>query len=783
MERKIATKEYLLDLTDGGILFYKMVISDLIIEGDKCKNCRNPFYNDKNGSFSIYKNGDNWLFKDFGSLEYSGDVFTFAAFKYDLREKEDFKEILKKMLSEFLLFEQRYYKLPLSPIKNTIEIIRRNNNKFLPHELSYFKKYGITEEILHEYKVIPIDGYQKLNPNGKSSKVERNNGQVIVAYERNGFAKIYSPNPKFFLFTGQKPKDLEYHFGIDMIDFGGNGELLFMTGGEKDVLTLAAMGYNAISLNSETVYPSNKLMNELYANGYRTIVLYDIDETGKNMAEKISEKFGLSKIVLPNELAEKGGKDISDFIKLGFTKKQFDHLVKKVLKNALPISEVSEESEANEIQLKENKNLFFDNSIYKKLPPLLEHLTDLFKDLREKDVFLLSCITTLSNMFPKVSGRYNREDVDMNLFTFVVAPASAGKGVLKYAKILGLKLHEQLRTESKTAQHEFAQNKENSGIFLEQPPQKCFFIPANSSSSAILKNLTDNEGYGIIYETEADTLSETLGKEWGNFSDTLRKGFHGEAVSFQRMGNREFVDIPSARFSVLLSGTPGQVKRLIPNPENGLFSRFIFYYFELDCTVFKNVFEDTDEVSIPDQLKAFGELLYEFYFKLKEREKEIVFVLSTEQQLIFQKTFSQWQIEYAEMVSIDMVGTIRRLGLITFRISMILSIARLIAEETLPNKIICLDQDFDTALKISDCLKDHAINIFKSFNKRDGLDSLSHDLKRQYFKELPIEFNRDIANKVAEGLAIKLKSAEKYLETYIKIKLLQKPSHNLYRKV
>jgi hypothetical protein len=36
--------------------------------------------------------------------------------------------------------------------------------------------------------------------------------------------------------------------------------------------------------------------------------------------------------------------------------------------------------------------------------------------------------------------------------------------------------------------------------------------------------------------------------------------------------------LQTLRLSALLSGTPKQVSALIPNAENGLFSRFIFYY-------------------------------------------------------------------------------------------------------------------------------------------------------------------------------------------------------------
>ena len=70
--------------------------------------------------------------------------------------------------------------------------------------------------------------------------------------------------------------------------------------------------------------------------------------------------------------------------------------------------------------------------------------------------------------------------------------------------------------------------------------------------------LSDNDGVGILFETEGDTLSQTLKSEHGNYSDILRKGFHHETISMSRRKDREFIELPLPRFAVVLSGTPKQ---------------------------------------------------------------------------------------------------------------------------------------------------------------------------------------------------------------------------------
>jgi len=78
----INRKNLILEATKSGFLFFKHIIPELTISsnGTSCKSVRNPFYNDKNPSLSIYFWNDRWWFKDFGDESYSGDIFEFAAY-------------------------------------------------------------------------------------------------------------------------------------------------------------------------------------------------------------------------------------------------------------------------------------------------------------------------------------------------------------------------------------------------------------------------------------------------------------------------------------------------------------------------------------------------------------------------------------------------------------------------------------------------------------------------------------------------------------------------------
>lgn len=96
------------------------------------------------------------------------------------------------------------------------------------------------------------------------------------------------------------------------------------------------------------------------------------------------------------------------------------------------------------------------------------------------------------------------------------------------------------------------------------PLNRMFLISGNNTGTGILQNIMDSNGTGIICESEADTVSTAIGTEYGNWSDTLRKAFDHDRLSYNRRTDREYQEVSRSYLSVLLSGTPAQVKPLIP---------------------------------------------------------------------------------------------------------------------------------------------------------------------------------------------------------------------------
>lgn len=212
----------------------------------------------------------------------------------------------------------------------------------------------------------------------------------------------------------------------------------------------------------------------------------------------------------------------------------------------------------------------------------------------------------------------------------------------------------------------------------EEPPLRMLFIPANSSATAVYQVLNENDGQGIMFETEGDTLANTFASDYGNYSDGFRKAFHHESISYIRRKDKEYVNLKRPRLSALLTGTPKQISSLITDAENGLFSRFIFYFLNTRL-IWQNVFDATDDCTLDEYFQDLDHQFYDFYLTLKDYGN-IRFSFSADQQKRFNEFFSKAQDEYANQQGTDIVASVRRMGLITFRVAMVLSVLRIMED-------------------------------------------------------------------------------------------------------
>jgi hypothetical protein len=113
------------------------------------------------------------------------------------------------------------------------------------------------------------------------------------------------------------------------------GDTLFITGGEKDVLSLVSHGFHAICFNSETSNIPQHIIKKLSYRFKHVILLYDTDKTGLDASLKHAQQLadlGVKRLILPLA-GTKQEKDISDYFKAGNTRENFIHLFIEFLDN------------------------------------------------------------------------------------------------------------------------------------------------------------------------------------------------------------------------------------------------------------------------------------------------------------------------------------------------------------------------------------------------------------------------------------------------------------------
>lgn len=363
---------------------------------------------------------------------------------------------------------------------------------------------------------------------------------------------------------------------------------------------------------------------------------------------------------------------------------------------------------------------FIPNDIYESLPDLLKRSCKYADAGRSKDVMLLSTLTTLSACSRGIHGVYDRKKTHPNLYTFIIAPAASGKGIMNEAKSLGYKLHD-----------EIAQNKDVN--FVESNAKRpLLFIPASSSKVAIINHLKDSKDCGIICETEADTLYGALKQQWGDFSDLLRKAFHNEEISHSS-NTDGYSSIKQPRLSVLLTSTPSQVKGIIESPENGLFSRFIYYNYTARAE-YRDVFAE-DDFDYSSYYNGLSNEVYEFAkFSIQNPCK---FSLTYSQKHLFNFRFKKKLQDCQKLGNAGDESTVLRAGGICFRIAMLLTeLSRFEAKDT-SDTIECSDANFTTALGIAGVLYDHSIKTLNDLSGGIVVDKLD-----EFLKSLPEKFKK-----------------------------------------
>jgi len=339
------SKETILQATNKGMAVFRHFIPFPFQVG---RNFLNPLYADKNASCNVFfdRRNDCYRLKDFGNDDYSGDCFALVGklSGLDCNRPAEFMQILERINNELhlgLSYGKDYKPLAIASSKHTsvvsavqiptsvpqtkgrpYKVVQKN---FSQQELSWWAQYGITEKLLLSYQVISLSRFDSENREGKPFYFDWSEKEPMYGYIGKQHIKVYRPLSEIrFVQGGNIPE--HYCFGLEQLP--AKGDLLFITGGEKDVMALAAHGFHAICFNSETSHIPPEIIHKLSYRFKHIVLLFDADKTGKESSgKKVSDlsAYGVSQLLLPLP-GTKEEKDVADYFRLGHSSEDLKRL-------------------------------------------------------------------------------------------------------------------------------------------------------------------------------------------------------------------------------------------------------------------------------------------------------------------------------------------------------------------------------------------------------------------------------------------------------------------------
>ena len=182
-----------------------------------------------------------------------------------------------------------------------------------------------------------------------------------------------------------------------------------------------------------------------------------------------------------------------------------------------------------------------------KLPESVQQMISLAFTPEEQDIILMATLAAASACVPNLYFTYGPtgKKYYANLQCFILAAAASGKGIANQAL-------EMVR------------------VIDEQYPM---LIAGDSTLAAWYKALEEQGGVGYMHESEGSVITDIWKNSAANYNTALRKAAEHEPISRNRVKSAS--EIKNPRLSMLLTGTFGQYKALVPSVENGYFSRLL----------------------------------------------------------------------------------------------------------------------------------------------------------------------------------------------------------------
>ena len=325
--------------------------------------------------------------------------------------------------------------------------------------------------------------------------------------------------------------------------------------------------------------------------------------------------------------------------------------------------------------------------------------------------------------------------------------------------------------------------KGESFIMPEAPHTPLLTIPGNITSPALIQQLMHNgsDNCLIIFELEGDIWANASKSEHAQQNSTIiRSVFHNETVSQYRKKENELLEARNPKVSVILSGTPDQLKKVFYSNENGLFSRFMIITYT-GLTGFKKVFsEDNDEdlVSLNEYFSGFKSTYYELWNYFRNLEIEVRF---TKPQKHCIQSFGERNYAHTHNFIGQYADSIpKRHANILARIAATICMVRYFENKEKSRVIYCTDDDIRIAQWIAEISITYSLNLFQQL-PGERINEL-HQRKKLFWDQLPEKFTIAEISELQTRLNISERSLFRWLKVFCDTGMLTHISQGQYQK-
>ena len=391
-----------------------------------------------------------------------------------------------------------------------------------------------------------------------------------------------------------------------------------------------------------------------------------------------------------------------------------------------------------------------------KLPESVQQMISLASTPEEQDIILMATLAAASACVPNLYFTYGPagKKYYANLQCFILAAAASGKGIANQAL-------EMVR------------------VIDEQHPM---LIAGDSTLAAFYKALEEQDGCGYLHESEGSVITDIWRTSVANYNTALRKAAEHEPISRNRV--KEASEIKYPRLSMLLTGTFGQYKALVPSVENGYFSRLLTVVIRGTNPFDKRyVSSKGGQSSIP---KIVGNRLLRTYEQLTQsQEREWSLTKSQKERL-----GEHLETEYATLIGLlgdNFHSAVIRMAVQIERIAMILTALRLSPIHPFTHSPLeCSDDDYSTAEIIGNRLLLHMAAAYRLING-DAHDIVPDikplDQRRVLFEQLKPEYKLQELISEAKSQGVSRATVIRWNDAWQELGQVKKIEYGHYRKV